>query len=62
MVTLQAVQNPKFEETQSAWLIFNLVVLPMVIVGAYLLRKVPLTPTANDEEKQHKKELQPINA
>jgi len=61
MVTLQAVQNPNFKETQPAWLIFNLVVLPMVIVGTYLLRKVPLTPTAKDEEIQHKEQLQPIN-
>jgi len=61
-VSLQIVQNPGFEEMQSTWLIFNLVVLPLVIVGIYLLRKVPLTPTTNDEEKQHKKELQPINA
>jgi len=61
-VSLQTVQNPGFEEMQSTWLIFNLVVLPMVIAGIYLLRKVPLASTANDEEKQHKKELQPINA
>ena len=61
MVTLQAVQNPSFEETQPAWLIFNLVVLPMVIAGIYLLRKVPLTPTTDDEEKQYKEHIQPIN-
>jgi len=62
MVTLQAVQNPSFEETQPAWLIFNLVVLPMVIAGIYLLRKVPLLSTAKDEEEQHEERLQPVNA
>ena len=62
MVTLQAVQNPNYEETMPAWLIFNLVVLPMVIAGVYLLRKVPLLSTAKDEEEQHEERLQPVNA
>jgi len=61
MVTLQAVQNPHYEETMPAWLIFNLVVLPMVIAGIYLLRKVSLLSTAEDEEKQHEEHLQPVN-
>jgi len=61
-VNLQAIQNPNFEETLPAWLIFNLVVLPMVIVCIYLLRKVPLTSTTKDEDKQHNELLQPINA
>ena len=61
-VSLQAVQNPNFEETLPAWLIFNLVIFPMVVVGIYLLRKVPLTPTAKDEEDQHRERLQPVNA
>ena len=61
-VSLQAVQNPIFEETLPAWLIFNLIILPMVIAGIYLLRKVPLTPTAKDEEDQHRERLQPVNA
>ena len=62
MVNLQAIQNPKFEETLPAWLIFNLFVLPMVAVGVHLLRKVPLTSTNKDEEKQHKEQPQLVNA
>jgi len=60
-VSLQSVQNPNWEETLPAWSIFNLVVLPMVIVGAYLLQKVPPTSPADDEERRHKERLQPIN-
>jgi len=61
-VNLQAIQNPSFEETQSAWLIFNLVVLPMVGVGVFLLQKVRSMPIDEEEEKQHEEQLQPINA
>ena len=61
-VSLQAVQNPNFEETLPAWLIFNLIVLPMVGVGFYLLRKMPLVQTDEEREKQHEAQLQPINA
>jgi membrane protease YdiL (CAAX protease family) len=61
-VNLQAIQNPNFEETLPAWLIFNLVVLPMVIVGIQHLRKVPLTQTYEENEKQHEEQLQPLNA
>ncbi|MGD8405998.1 MAG: CPBP family intramembrane metalloprotease [Anaerolineales bacterium] len=61
-VNLQAIQNPIFEETLPAWLIFNLFVFPMVAVGVHLLRKAPLTSTNKDEEKQHKEQLQFVNA
>jgi len=61
-VSLQAVQNPNFEETLPAWLIFNLIILPMVIVGIYLLRKVQLLQVHKDEENQLDEQLQPINA
>ena len=60
-VNLQAIQNPNFEETLPSWLIFNLFVLPMVAVAIQLLRKVPLTQTHEENEKQHDKKLQPIN-
>jgi len=60
-VSLQVVQNPNFEETLPAWLVFNLVIFPMVVVGIYLLRKVPLTQTAKDEEEQHRERFQPVN-
>jgi len=61
-VNLQAIQNPDFEETLPAWLLFNLVILPMVIVGIQLLRKVPLTQTYEENEKQQEDQLLPINA
>ena len=61
-VSLQAVQNPGFEETQPAWLIFNLVVLPMVGVGFHLLRKTPLVQTYEEREKRRDEQLRPINA
>lgn len=60
-VSLQAVQTSNWEETLSAWLIFNLLVLPMVIVGISLLRKVSLVQT-EESEKQGEKKLRPINA
>jgi membrane protease YdiL (CAAX protease family) len=41
-VSLQASQNPNFEETTTAWLIFTLVLLPIVMVAQSLLRKVTL--------------------
>jgi len=61
MVNLQAIQNPNFEETLPAWLIFNLVVLPMAVIGVYLIRKTSLIQTYEEEEKQHEEQLQPIN-
>ncbi len=41
-ISLQAIQNPNFEETTTAWIIFNLVALPMVAVGIYLLLRVAI--------------------
>lgn len=61
-VNLQAVQNTNFEETLPAWMVFNLVVLPMVAVGVYLLRKASLPKAYEDEEKRHEEQLQAINA
>lgn len=58
-VNLQTVQNPNFEETIPAWLIFNLVMLPMVIVGVYLIRKAPPTPSTEEEEMHPEEQFQP---
>jgi membrane protease YdiL (CAAX protease family) len=60
-VNLQAVQNPNFEETLPAWLIFNLIVLPMIGVSVYLLRNVSLMQTPETKEKMHEEKLQTIN-
>ena len=59
-VSLQAIQNTGFEETQPTWLIFNLVVLPMVIVGVYLLRKASLIQVIADKEQLDEAQLHPI--
>ena len=61
-VSLQAVQNPGFKETQPAWLIFNLVVLPMVIMGVYLLRKASLIQAIDDKEQLDETQLHPSRA
>jgi len=58
-VNLQAIQNTNFEETLPAWLAFNLVVLPMVVVGVYLLQKVSLPK--DQEDQRHEEQPQPIN-
>jgi len=60
-VSLQAVQNPNFEETLPAWLIFNLVVLPMAVIGVYLIKKTSLIQTYEEEEKRHEEQFQLIN-
>jgi len=59
-VSLQAVQNPNFDETLPAWLIFNLIILPMVIVGIYLIREVSLTQVEK-EEKNSDSQFQLLN-
>ena len=59
-VSLQAIQNPSFEETRSAWLISNLVVLPMTAVGVYLIKKVSLVEVIDEKEKLDKAQLHPI--
>jgi len=42
VVSLQVSQNQTLEETTQTWLIFNLIVLPMVAVGVYLMQKATL--------------------
>lgn len=51
-VTLQVVQNPSFEETTTAWLIYFLVSLPLVAAGFYLLRKGEINLRKSKESQQ----------
>jgi len=60
-VSLQAIQNPNFEETITAWTIFGLVVLPLVTVGFYLMFKVALPITLDSEEIHFDKQLETIH-
>jgi len=54
-VSLQAIQNPNFEETTTAWFIFNLAALPMVGVGIYLMQKLALRCTISKQRVRDEK-------
>jgi hypothetical protein len=49
-VSLQVVQIPNFSEANNAWVASFLITLPLIAVGAYLLRKVNLSIQIENEE------------
>lgn len=60
-IGLQAIQIPNFEETTIAWAIFVLVMLPIVGVGIYLMRKLKVSPGSNKGDIYSEERLEAVN-
>ena len=60
-IGLQVIQLPNFEETTIVWVIFVLVMLPVVGVGIYLMRNLKVSPGSNRADIYYEETQKAVN-